>query len=393
MYLDNLSKDNKKIWLALAGLMFRGTLADLCNVLSIGFLEPIINAIAISVFLFSISVLFKSISKIVIISTVFFLILWISSYVIYPSNIPYLTENFVQFFIYCLPFFWLGYYFIKERIYLSYLLPIAKIKLILALTVQVLIFINPSVDIFKGDYQTAAYSIVVGLIAVYYLALHYKKIEDIILSITGTIILLLVGSRGIFLSLIYFWAMYFISTTKMKKIPILIISTAIIFALVDYKELLLSIDSIAQTLGFSTHLTEALLSGEFFNDESRENLYTNFIVSAWKEPWGYGIMGDRHISFATGFFWKPIYPHNIFIELLVQFGYIGGTIISVGLIYVLFRSQLFQKKIDIKMTVLVISSTTIIKLLFASSFWTDQMFFMLLGVLYALSTRKIQLII
>ncbi len=378
-----MNHNNNKIKYALYGLFLRGTVVDLFKVFSMDSMESIVDILAIGLFLLGVIDLLKKEFKFVVYSTVILGLLWGISTFLHPANIVYVKENLAQFFIYCLPFMWLGYYFIKHSVFLDVLLPIAKVKLILALVVQTIILIAPSRDIFGGDYQTAAYSIIVGLVCTYYLALRDRKRIDIFLSILGTLILMVCGSRGIFVSVIFFWTVYYVSQTSSKQKIMIILSIAIVLLFFNFQQIVAPIASVAESFGFSTHLTDALAQGAVFEDENRELLYAGFWTLIWQEPLGYGIMGDRFISYDTGIFWKPIYPHNIFLELMVNFGYVIGITLSVILVYYIFKNVLFSKNAKYTMTLLVLTTTSLIKLLFASSFWIDQMFFMLLGALIA----------
>ncbi len=380
MKIQALSKPNKCIFYALAGLLLRGTVVDLFKVFSMGWMEPVVNIIAFALFIVGLLQLVKLELKTIAISTITLTLLWVYSYYHFPGNKPYIEENFIQFFIYCLPFLWMGYYFVKSGLQLDLFLPIAKIKLVLALIVQIIIFIVPSADIFEGDYQTAAYSIIVGLIGVYYLSIRDKEISDILLSVFGTLILLLAGSRAIFLSVIFFWLIYLINKVNFKN-SILIVIVALFISLFGFQTILKPIDVLSQRFGFSTHLSEALVSGTIMEDENRTLLYASFWEAAQDRRFGYGVMGDRYISYHDGFFFKPIYPHNIYLELIVDFGVIIGSTVFLILLFYLIKSFFFNKDETFKMTILVLTSTTFIKLLFATSFWIDQMFFMLVGAL------------
>ena len=141
--------------------------------------------------------------------------------------------------------------------------------------------------------------------------------------------------------------------------------------------------AISGSLGFSTHLSEAVSSGAVFNDENRELLYAGFVSMIWQKPWGYGIMGDRYISYEYGLFYKPIYPHNIYLEVIINFGYVIGIIICALFTFFLFRAILIGNNKQYKVMILVLASTSFVKLLFSSSYWIDQMFFMLLGAMIA----------
>lgn len=373
----------KGIQCALYGLILRGPIADLLAIFSLDFLESVINVIAIGLFVAGLYVMLKMEMKFIVCSTIFFAALWLSSDLIYPENSVYIRDNLAQFFIYVLPFLWIGYFFIKKGLFLELFLPVARVKLILALIVQILIFIYPSKDIFEGDYQTAAYSIVGGLISVYYLSIIDKKILNISLSIFGTIVLFLCGSRSTFVAIIFFWLIYFIKHTSKSAQIGLVLITLFIFFFVGVQQFVAPLAQMAESMGFSTHLVEALQDNSIFEDSARESLYTGFIALIWLRPWGYGIMGDRFISFSTGLFWKPIYPHNIFLEIMVDFGYIIGAVLSILLIFFVFKAIFSKISYRYSMTVLVLTSISLIKLQFSGTFWDDQFFFMLLGTLLA----------
>ena len=382
-------KGYQKINIALIGLLLRGTVIDLFNAVGLGFLNPIANALAIAMFLIGLIELLRSDAKCVIISSLFFSLLWWISILLHPETLVYVKEEGIQFFIYCLPFLWFGHYFVKKAIYLELFLPVARIKLILALFLQLLILLGVSQDIYKGDYQTAANSILVGLVAVFYLALRDKKRLDITMSVLGTIILLIVGSRSSFVAIVFFWVIYLVSIAKSKELSFLIVFVALLVIAFGLDPLLKFTANVAQGIGLTGHLTEALQTGGVFVDEQREELYLGFTALIRQSAWGYGILGDRYISYQHGIFWKPIYPHNIYLEVLVNFGYILGSVIAVIFTIWIIRSLFFVKNRRYRLVVLVLATVSYVKLLFMSSYWIDQMFFMLLGAMLVLAEKDV----
>lgn len=380
--------DRRCVNLALIGLILRGPVVDLLTIYKLGLLENLINVVFIAFFVFGLVAVFRHIPKFIIFSTLVFGVLWIITMMRFPQNITYIREEIVQSFIYSFPFIWIGYFCVKKRIYLNLFLPILRVKLILALLVQCIILFNPESDIFKGDYQTAANSILVGLIVVYYLSAKYKKKSDIILAVLGTTILYVCGSRSSFVAVIFFWFFFLLSVSESKKTKYVLISLTALVLLFEVNTTLNLLSSLAQSLGYSTHLSEAVQSGEVFMDENRVMLYLGFLDKVGQSPWGYGLMGDRWISEQYGLFWKAIYPHNIYIEILVHFGYILGIAIALVFTYKLFKSMLLGKNSQYKAAVLIIASVSFVKLLFSSSYLIDQMFFLLLGLLLGASYAK-----
>lgn len=374
---------NKRISIALVGLLLRGTVADLISVMGLSVLAPVVDVLAVLCFLYGVLELLRREYIFVVFSTLFFTLLWFVSTQLHPENLTYVKEEGTQFFIYCLPFLWIGYYCVKQGLYLDLFLPVAKVKLILALIVQLFILMNPSVDIFKGDYMTAANSLIVGLMATYYLVVRDKKMFDITLAVVGTLVILLVGSRSSLVAILFFWLVYWLANEKRKGVRYGALALVVLVFMLGSSSLLTIFSTLANSVGYSTHITDALTGEGIFSDESRTQLYEGFMGMIALSPWGYGIMGDRYISSAYNLYWKPIYPHNIFLEILVNFGYIIGTVIILTLIVALIKGLVTSKDRNYKMCVLVLVSSSFIKLLFSSSYWIDQMFFLLLGVLLA----------
>ncbi len=385
MLYKTLPNNERKLYWLLLGILLKGTLIDLANVLQMNILEPIINALCVLLFLIGLTELLKSVSKTILISTSIFAVLWLFSYWFYPQNRPHILDNYIQFFIFVLPFFWVGVYQIKNNIYLKLFLPIARIKLVLACLVQILIFINPSLDIFEGDYMNAANSLLVGLIAVYYLSFQERRISDIALSIVSTIILLLCGSRGVFVSILFFAFLYIASSAK-KSHQVMLVGTFLILSFIDLKQLiLLPIAELANQIGYSSHLIDAVVDFSVFEDESRTQLFEGFYKAIWKAPFGYGIMGDRQLAVVNNIWHKPMYPHNLYLEALINFGYTIGLLIAIIFTFKLFKSVFIIKNSSFRDTIIVLASCSFIKLLFSSSYWWDPIFFMLLGSMSMIS--------
>lgn len=379
----------RKIYLALFGLLMRGTVENFVNVATLffagqkyEFMQTAIDTIAVLMFIYGLTELISKTGYFVIFSTFFSGIVWIVSGIFNPENVNYMKDSAAQFFIYVLPFMWIGYYLIREKIYITDYLKICRLKLFFAVITQVIIFIKPSTDIFNNDYMDSANAILVGLIAVYYLAVTDKRLIDIVLSISGTIVIMISGSRGVFLSLIFFWFLYMLFNKSSKKILvifIMIVATALIIAFGN--AIMNFIAEISKSIGFSTHLIDAIQSNSIFDDSTRTYLFKNFWQAIRQKPLlGYGVLGDRYIS--LNFFNKPIYPHNIILEVLVNFGFLIGLPLIIAFAVRVWKA-LVCCNISVYSTVLVLLSSCIIKLMVSSTFWNDQVFFLLIGVLLA----------
>lgn len=388
----------KSVKIALIGLLLKGPIVDLfdtvCLVILGGRLAVVgslFNTIGILFFIIGLVELLRIESKTVICSTLFFLCLWMYSAIRFPQNLVYLKDNATQFFIYVLPFFWIGKYLLDSGEYLDDLVRIAKIKCVLVIITWLIGITIPYASVYE-DYMDASNAIIIGLLATYYLAYKYRRYSDICLSIVGTILLLIAGSRGVLLSLVTFWILLFIFSEKKSSGKTIAVVLGIVL-LPFYKTFLKIIGTIVSMTGTSAHLILALSSGSFFQDDLRMHLFNNFWERAWREPFGYGIMGDRYMSLHDGFWSKAQYPHNIYLELLINFGYIIGSIVAIWLTYRIIKLLLIKDD-KIKNMVILLVSGCFVKLLVSGSYWSDQFFFMLLSlVLYAgKETKKITIL-
>ena len=370
--------------IGLAGLILRGTVADFFHILfgQVQIIDSVIDIVAIALFIVGLFEVFKVHGSFIIKSFLIFLLIWLFSYYNYPNNRQYIAEEYLQFFVYSLPFMWFGFYLIKSEQFIDLIVPIAKAKLFLALIVQIAILLKLSPDIFQGDYQTASYSLIFGLTVLYYKSTKDKRISDILLSVVGTVVLFLVGSRSIFISVLFYWGIYFIISFKKSRRLFIYVLLALFLGWFGLDFIINRLSVASEASGFSTHLSDALTDNAVFEDEARTLLYAGFVSFIIDSPFGYGVMADRYLSYSSGLFHKPIYPHNIFLELGIDFGYILGLAIIIYLLYIIIRG-LYKQTTIMQMTVLILLSSSFIKLLFASTFWGDQLFFLLLGCLLA----------
>ena len=177
----------------------------------------------------------------------------------------------------------------------------------------------------------------------------------------------------------------FSNYSKKGVVIILLSAIGLIFGLF-YDEFLKLIHVMSTKVGFSTHLIDALSTNSIMQDKNREFLIENFIRSIKESPFGYGVMGDRYLSKSI-YGIKPMYPHNIFLEIMVNFGYVIGGLLCIVLVFTIVK-WLMSKEQKKKKYIIVFVAASFVKLLVSGSYWNDQMFFMMLGFLFALRTEK-----
>jgi len=121
---------------------------------------------------------------------------------------------------------------------------------------------------------------------------------------------------------------------------------------------------------FINKMLSALEAQDALN--GRDSIYKETLNGIINSPiWGNGIshFGD----FSGG------YPHNLFLQLMYE----GGLILLIPFIILILRSikiMLFRNiKIEIRIFVIFLFCTSVMQLLFSSTYWESQIFWFLIG--------------
>ena len=206
------------------------------------------------------------------------------------------------------------------------------------------------------------------------------------LYFAGLLIILLGGSRGAFV-----WAValpianipfrYSSMTSNQKKGTLLAVLLFIPFAIAILRytdEILMLFASGLRRLGLSSRTILSMARGTMSEENGRDIIFRmarNLIKTGG--PFGRGFYGDR-ITIGQRFYWG--YSHDIFLELFVSFGYVGGTILSAALIIgciKLYKSVFNSTRKVIFLTFFVNS----LQLILSNSFWYESSFWALLALM------------
>lgn len=211
--------------------------------------------------------------------------------------------------------------------------------------------------------------------------------------IVGAASILLGGSRGaiIWVAALFFFALPFrwkYMTGKKRVIfcVLLLLFLAItIVAVLQYDAIMRGLATWMLRHGISSRTLNSLVSGTFSDGSGRDVIYR----MAWDliktgGPLGRGVYGDRYY---IGNFFQWGYSHDIFLELLVSFGYIGGSILILLLIFGVFFVYRHCYSLE-KQVVWITFLTTSMKLILSNSFWYNAAFWTLLVII--IKTKKMK---
>ena len=166
-----------------------------------------------------------------------------------------------------------------------------------------------------------------------------SKLSAFVSTASGVIICFF-ASRGVAVSVVAILVFYICIYTNVKYKSFVVAAGVFIGALSSqFTTILMWIYEFFLSRGITIRFLYMFLFrnqiSAFNMSSGRTEIWELAIEAIKKEPLtGYGIMGDREplSSYASG-----LYPHNIEIQILMQFGMLFGTILIILLIYVAFE--------------------------------------------------------
>ena len=172
-----------------------------------------------------------------------------------------------------------------------------------------------------------------------------------------------------------------IYTHNRLKANIFIVATVLLAALIicNYKAISQLILSVLHSMGVNSRSIESLLTGTFLEDNGRNEIYGLAINQIKSAPFfGYGAYGDR-MYIGQGFFWG--YPHNIWMEFVITFGIVPGTVLLLGILYSVIRALRNNKTAKYKSLIMLFSLLSV-QLIISNSYLYLVWFWGLLALVW-----------
>ena len=186
-------------------------------------------------------------------------------------------------------------------------------------------------DIYSGS---MGYSSLIPLFIMLYIVINSRNlIYRIISGIVAIIMLsyvLLSGVRGCLLCIIIFIYLFlmFGIDYKYKKTAKIVITIAVAFLsfLCLKSSLLIQVGNLLSKMGISSRSINALINGVILDDNGRDHIKNMaYVLISDGGPFGSGFCSSRY-------YYSGSYPHNIFLELWIDMGYVGGTALLILLL-------------------------------------------------------------
>lgn len=212
--------------------------------------------------------------------------------------------------------------------------------------------------------------------------LNQKKKLFLILSIFEVSMIVLYGSRGALVCVVVFLVINVIRKNlefRSKLLYLVSIFIASIGAYFAFNELSPSIFQLLISKGVSSRTINLLFSGNFLkHDSNRSIIWERAMELISQRPvFGWGIGGFTDALGAP-------YPHNLFLDLLLAFGYLIGGILIVTLIIIIIKAVYTAEQEERYLTFIFVS-IALVCLMFSGTVFTNYYFFIMLGLVLSVN--------
>ncbi|MFY8331106.1 O-antigen ligase family protein [Vagococcus carniphilus] len=330
----------------------------------------------------------KKLKKDVLVLFFMLLLSVIFTYLFFQQNMKYFTEfDFTYYFLYS----FLGYSIIRqcnvEKKLFNFFLYFFSIS-----TSIFLVYVKRMNVEDVLPYMEFGFALIIPILILIYLFLIEKKKWLLPFIIISVMMLFVYSNRGVILCIASFVFLYlirklFITEVTIKKTLISLFTFSLVFSfIINYKNIFQKIILSLDSNGIESRTLKLLIDGNFSDDSGRSYIQYFFLEKLKENPFGYGIYGDRYIYEKSNGI--ATYPHNLFLELLIDFGIVVGGILIILLVYTIFKKFIINTELSFNYYLLlsVFFSSSIVQLMLSSSYLASIPLWLFLGLLLTKET-------
>lgn len=293
--------------------------------------------------------------------------------IIFTSLLDIGGNPFYLLFIFAFP----GYLFVRKVREYEKLVGVFKNFSIAAVLMSLVTFVYWNNIGEPPQYLSFSYGILLPTTFLILLSMERKKWDFLAVGLVGFILILLAGGRGALVSLICTVIVYLFMNelSPIRKLT-LILLFGILGGLIywQYSNILDFLLITASQHGIDSRTIRMMKNSQFLDDSGRFDIIIENVKNF--SVFGLGMYGDRFIS-GNSF---TSYPHNLFVELLVQYGYLLGSVLIILILVLIYKAISIKCK-DFRLLSIALLSTGFFKLLFSSSYLSNEPgFYVLLGL-------------
>lgn len=300
--------------------------------------------------------------------------LFMLQYALYPQNSGTLDSYIIIFLFTSLPYYFVGVVLDIKRFQKDFLL-LSVVSILIHMLYH--LWYEPQVgtsDVFTED-MVGAYHILPHVGFIIWSAFRRKNIFIGIFAAVSILFLFSMGNRGSIVCIVCFIILLCFFIVKYKHPIVVRTSMALVVGIIVLKvnQLAIFFSNWFLSLGLSDRVFSTMLSNEFVKSQGRDNINALLIQAIESGPFfGYGITGDRH-------FGNIVYAHNFFLEILVAFGVLVGSIIIVAFVFIVVHAFYVSRNKKEELAFLVLLIACFGKLVFSGTYLEDHEMFFLIG--------------
>lgn len=262
-------------------------------------------------------------------------------------------------------------------------LNITSILIIMSVIIVFIIF--PTYEDTMISYsQTFAYAIFPAVIFSFNSFMNNRSILQLIYFAIAFVLIIIAGARGpVVISILFIFIRVFqviknIGSGMKGWSTLLVFSICVFMAIIFMPK----IEDIITKYSFqdSNRLLEMLRTDVLLEDEGRNSLKTKSIALILDHPFGMGLGQERVALSDNTMQAEGSYPHNFFLEILIQYGWILGFAIIVLLLYFMFISYINNNNNNTKNIWLIFFFIGFIPLMFSGTYLNWPFFWLFLGL-------------
>lgn len=315
------------------------------------------------------------------------LLLVLLSYMIHPNTQIFVESYLIEIMMFFIPMYFVGlccsYEECKRTLFCS-----SVIGCIIRFSFHVYYAYTGAID--QVYNMSASYKVLPAVMFMLIYAINTRKLQHWLIAIAGVTGVFSYGTRGPVLAIVVFLIIgsYTLVVYSKKKLfyVLYILLSVLSIKVVTSENIMIKfaekLSDLFNRYGFSTRLFDFFISGNIMESNSRTVLKEKTLDAISENPfWGYGIMGDRVVL--------GTYCHNIFLELLCDFGVVLGTLFIVALVAIIFIAIRKTWKTEYFFFVSGMIIAVVVKLMFSNSYIVEPDFFFMLGISIAASRNTV----
>jgi hypothetical protein len=301
---------------------------------------------------------------------------YFASYIFFPDNAEKLTENILICIFLVFPYYFYGRVIDIDRSFDIFVLLSA---VCIYLNIFYYIVYAPANKVIDegtaSDNMYASYLLMPHVVMMLWGTLDRFRIWKAFTFILGVMLMLSFGTRGPLVCIGFFGIIFFFFYMKFKGAIYVKLGIVglIIIVLINLRDIIYFLAKTFTGLSLSTRILDKIITGDLGNDSYRGAL-RDILYSALDRGdyfWGMGLFGTSRFGIN--------YPHFLPLDFFCTFGYLLGTIFLLLLVLLIGFALWTSRYTKSQVFIIFLISTSIIKLLFSSTFVNEPYFYMLIG--------------